>query len=66
VAEWQTRWTQNPVWATMCGFNSHLRYFLREKDLRRLAVSPFLFHKAHFSGKSVAERGLHWVSRAIL
>ena len=27
VAEWQTRWTQNPVWATKCGFKSHLRHF---------------------------------------
>ncbi len=27
VAEWQTRWTQNPVAARPCGFNSHLRYF---------------------------------------
>ena len=34
-------WTQNPVWATMCGFNSHLRYSKQEKDLRRLVVSPF-------------------------
>src|SRR5687767_14122059 len=35
VAEWQTRWTQNPVWATMCGFKSLLRYSKAEKDLRR-------------------------------
>jgi hypothetical protein len=27
--------------ATMCGFNSHLRYFKREKGLRRLFGSPF-------------------------
>ncbi len=26
VVEWQTRWTQNPIWATMCGFKSHLRH----------------------------------------
>ena len=26
VAEWQTRWTQNPVPARACGFKSHLRY----------------------------------------
>ena len=26
MAEWQTRWTQNPVAARQCGFNSHLRY----------------------------------------
>ncbi len=26
VAEWQTRWTQNPVAARLCGFKSHLRY----------------------------------------
>src|SRR5262245_56076715 len=28
VAEWQTRWTQNPVYASRCGFKSHLRQFL--------------------------------------
>ena len=28
VAEWQTRWIQNPVRATSCGFDSHLRYLL--------------------------------------
>ena len=32
VAEWQTRWTQNPVGAIQCGFKSHLRYF---EDLAR-------------------------------
>lgn len=37
VAEWQTRWIQNPVWATMCGFKSHLRYFRNDKGLRREA-----------------------------
>ena len=26
VAEWQTRWTQNPVSARTCGFDSHLWY----------------------------------------
>ena len=26
VAKWQTRWTQNPVVATPCGFNSLLRH----------------------------------------
>ena len=31
---------QNPVWATMCGFNSHLRYFNQNKDLG-LVSSPF-------------------------
>ena len=28
VAEWQTRWIQNPVSARTCGFESHLRYSL--------------------------------------
>ena len=27
VAEWQTRWTQNPVSERTCGFDSHLWYF---------------------------------------
>ncbi len=27
VAEWQTRRTQNPLPARVCGFNSHLRHF---------------------------------------
>src|SRR5438552_1517737 len=26
VAEWQTRWTQNPVPSRECGFKSHLRH----------------------------------------
>ena len=26
VVEWQTRRTQNPVGATLCGFKSHLRH----------------------------------------
>jgi hypothetical protein len=26
VAEWQTRWIQNPVSARACGFDSHLWY----------------------------------------
>jgi hypothetical protein len=41
-------WTQNPVWATMCGFNSHLRYLLRDKDLRRCVVSPFFVASRRF------------------
>src|SRR3974377_2179521 len=27
VAEWQTRRTQNPVYASRCGFKSHLRHY---------------------------------------
>jgi hypothetical protein len=34
VAEWQTRWTQNPVYASRCGFKSLLRYYLSDKTLR--------------------------------
>lgn len=29
VAEWQTRWTQNPVSSQACGFESHLRHSSR-------------------------------------
>ena len=28
VAEWQTRWIQNPVSERACGFDSHLWYFI--------------------------------------
>ena len=34
VAEWQTRWIQNPVWATRCGFKSHLRYLDARRCIR--------------------------------
>ena len=34
VAEWQTRWTQNPVAFGLCGFKSHLRYLDRIFDFR--------------------------------
>jgi hypothetical protein len=36
VAEWQTRWTQNPVIARSCGFKSHLRYFSLPKNLPKM------------------------------
>ena len=39
VAEWQTRWIQNPVSLGSCGFKSHLRYFLQGKGLRRRAAT---------------------------
>ena len=40
-------WTQNPVSARTCGFKSRLRYSKQEKDLRRLAVSPFSLMQCH-------------------
>ena len=33
VVEWQTRWTQNPLLATTCGFKSHLRHQKRSDEL---------------------------------
>ncbi len=43
VAEWQTRWIQNPVTLWSCGFNSHLRYSLIQKDLRRFYRKSFSY-----------------------
>ncbi len=42
VAEWQTRWTQNPVFSRMCGFKSHLRYFKPPKDLEWFSGGFFI------------------------
>ena len=41
VAEWQTRWIQNPVSFGTCGFDPHLRYSFEIKDLRQRGVGPF-------------------------
>ena len=48
VAEWQTRWIQNPVSFGTCGFKSHLRYFFERKDLRQFATSPFCVRRFWF------------------
>ena len=45
--------TQNPVWATMCGFKSRLRYYKQKKDLRRFAMSPFFILQGHFDNKLI-------------
>ncbi len=34
MAEWQTRWTQNPLFARMCGFKSHCRHWIYKSALR--------------------------------
>lgn len=41
VVKWQTRWTQNPVWATMCGFKSRLRH-----HNKKVGLSHFFYCKA--------------------
>ena len=42
MVEWQTRWTQNPLWATMCGFKSHFRHQLKNIGFR-LCFLNFIF-----------------------
>ena len=41
VVEWQTRWTQNPLLETTCGFKSHLRH---QKIPNPMRVGDFLIH----------------------
>ena len=45
VAEWQTRWTQNPVAARQCGFKSHLRYLILSNGLRDSLCSSYSLEK---------------------
>ena len=41
VAEWQTRWSQKPLRATSCGFDSRSRHQLAKTDAQRA------IHRAH-------------------
>ena len=40
VVEWQTRWTQNPLLETTCGFKSHLRH---QETFNPKGLEVFLF-----------------------
>ena len=47
VVKWQTRWTQNPVGATQCGFKSRLRH--QRKAIRTEVFGFFISQKClHF------------------
>src|SRR5271166_5606188 len=50
VAEWQTRWTQNPVSARTCGFKSRLRYFISRCRIRTSDDGFFHIPTPHFVG----------------
>ena len=46
LSEWQTRWTQNPLMATSCGFKSRGRHSLagaKPLNPKRLGFSGFFF-----------------------
>jgi hypothetical protein len=77
VAEWQTRWTQNPVPARACGFKSHLRYFdclaaIRCGTLWISATNPGFFGAFFFSAARrrliAVKRGLaaRWIAAAAI
>ncbi len=57
---WQTRRIQNPVRATSCGFKSHLRYLLSDKDLGPVFLSSFSLARSGLIFESVADRWF-WV-----
>ena len=54
---WQTRRIQNPVRATSCGFKSHLRYLLSDKDLGKHLPESFFVGRINNAGSSCARLG---------
>ena len=61
VAEWQTRWTQNPVLAIGCRFKSDLRYFDQQTTCRASLQVVFLCARLTAS----ATLSFHWGWKAL-